>query len=556
MQPHPCPLPTVPRPATGGRAAARPHSAFTCAAAALFLGLASLAAPAPSAADSAGEKAARSAEDLTIVDCLLPQKVRRLGRRSTYLQPRQPIRATAAECRIRGGEYTEPDQASYATSLQVWLPQAKGGDAEAQYYVGQIFERGLGSTPDPASAAEWYRKAADQDYAPAQVALGYLYELGLGVAADEAEALRWYRRAAGLAEDLVILEQAEYQALEEARRELGSSRQKIETLEKQVEELERQVRELEAEGEEGKSRSATLQTLIEALQSTLAEERRREATSRERIAELEEEVADAEARASAATSAAPSGVATASLDQLSFGDYHALVIGNANYDTLPPLTGSRESAEHLARVLREKYGFEVKLLLDADRLQILEAFDELREELDTRDNLLVYYTGHGERDATGQTAYWQGVDAAPSRPVSWIPSALVAEHLDLIAANHVFLVADSVFSGLRTRSSVARLPTGRTEEERYHHVKQLLDRRARLVLASGSEPQDSSGPSAFSRALVSALDANSGLLEASSLYRAVNDAVSSERASGVEFATLKWARHDLSDFFFVPRGAR
>ena len=244
MQPHPCPPSTDPRPAAGGPAAARQRTAFPCMAAALFLGLASLAAPAPTLGESTGEKAARSAEDLTIVDCLLPQRVRRLGRRSTYLQPRKPIRATAAECRIRGGEYTEPDQASYATSLQVWLPQAKGGDAEAQYYVGQIFERGLGSTPDPASAAEWYRKAADQDYAPAQVALGYLYELGLGVTADETEALRWYRRAAGLAEDLVILEQAEYQALEEARRELGSSREKIETLEKQVEELERQVAEV------------------------------------------------------------------------------------------------------------------------------------------------------------------------------------------------------------------------------------------------------------------------------------------------------------------------
>ena len=118
-------------------------------------------------------------DDLLIVDCLLPQKVRRLGRNNTYMAPRRPIRTTAVDCRIRGGEYTEPDQASYATSLKVWLPRAKSGDAEAQYYVGQIFEKGLGTTPDHGAAAEWYRKAAEQDYGPAQIGLGYLYEEGM-----------------------------------------------------------------------------------------------------------------------------------------------------------------------------------------------------------------------------------------------------------------------------------------------------------------------------------------------------------------------------------------
>ena len=74
---------------------------------------------------------ATTAEDLLIVDCLLPAKVRRLGRRNTFLAPRQPIRTTAVDCRIRGGEYTEPDQATYATALQVWLPRATEGDVEA-----------------------------------------------------------------------------------------------------------------------------------------------------------------------------------------------------------------------------------------------------------------------------------------------------------------------------------------------------------------------------------------------------------------------------------------
>ena len=39
-----------------------------------------------------------------IVDCLLPGQVRRLGN-TTYMTPRRPIRTTAQDCAIRGGEY-------------------------------------------------------------------------------------------------------------------------------------------------------------------------------------------------------------------------------------------------------------------------------------------------------------------------------------------------------------------------------------------------------------------------------------------------------------------
>ena len=41
---------------------------------------------------------------LQIVDCLLPGQLRKLGNMS-YMSPRRPVKTTAADCRIRGGEY-------------------------------------------------------------------------------------------------------------------------------------------------------------------------------------------------------------------------------------------------------------------------------------------------------------------------------------------------------------------------------------------------------------------------------------------------------------------
>ena len=67
------------------------------------------------------------------------------------------------------------DRADYRSALRVWEEQATQGDARAQTYVGEIYEKGLGVPPDYALAAVWYRKAADQGDARAQVNLGHLY---------------------------------------------------------------------------------------------------------------------------------------------------------------------------------------------------------------------------------------------------------------------------------------------------------------------------------------------------------------------------------------------
>ena len=136
--------------------------------------------------------------DLLVVDCLLPGQIRQLGQRTTYVSPRRPVRTTGRDCQIRGGEYVAYDRANLQTALNVWLPAAQQGDAEASTVVGEMFEKGLGVPADYRAAAEWYRKAAALGDTRARIDLGHLYEKGLGVARDPVEALHWYRLAAGL----------------------------------------------------------------------------------------------------------------------------------------------------------------------------------------------------------------------------------------------------------------------------------------------------------------------------------------------------------------------
>lgn len=205
----------------------------------LAFGMTLLAGCATTAAPEIPEEA-RNADDLLIIDCLLPGQVRRLGSYSTYLTARRPIKTTASDCEIRGGEYVAFDRADYATALKIWLPMADAGDPEAQTYVGEIFEKGLGIKPDYSTAAAWYRKAAEQGFSRAQINLGNLYEKGWGVPKDKAIALNWYRRASGVQDDSLQYAST-VEITSEAQKELDSLREEVAFKNKQLDDLRSQL---------------------------------------------------------------------------------------------------------------------------------------------------------------------------------------------------------------------------------------------------------------------------------------------------------------------------
>ncbi|WP_426993016.1 hypothetical protein [Methylomonas sp. CM2] len=179
---------------------------------------------------------------LLVVDCLLPGQVRKLGAEMTYLSARRPVRTTAADCEVRGGEYVAYDRANYASALKIWLPKAQEGDAAAQLTVGEIFEKGLGTTADYKAAAQWYEKAAAQGNFQAQLNLGHLYEKGLGVPQDKDAALRWYRKSAGLDQtDIQFAPAVDAKELETLRGEVAESRKEAEALRGQLQDIRQQA---------------------------------------------------------------------------------------------------------------------------------------------------------------------------------------------------------------------------------------------------------------------------------------------------------------------------
>jgi hypothetical protein len=171
------------------------------------------------------------------------------------------------------------------------------------------------------------------------------------------------------------------------------------------------------------------------------------------------------------------------------GTYHALIIGNNNYQHWNPLRTAVRDAEQFRDVLVRRYTFpaeNVLLLKDASRVDILRGLDWLKDRSTADDRVLIYYAGHGEYDEK-EDGYWVPVEASTDNRYSHLSNSDVLNQLRAIEARHKLLVSDSCFSGnLLTRGAV-RAPASGWNDERYFREKNKLQAVMGLT-SGGNEP--------------------------------------------------------------------
>ncbi|MFV2056125.1 MAG: caspase family protein [Thiohalomonadales bacterium] len=245
-----------------------------------------------------------------------------------------------------------------------------------------------------------------------------------------------------------------------------------------------------------------------------------------------------------------------------FGRFHALIIGNNNYTQFPVLQTAINDAKSVAEVLSRQYGFKTTTLINANRFMILASLNRLSKRLTTKDNLLIYYAGHGELSANRDVGYWLPVDADRNNKRKWIPNSAISDLLSSLPAKRVLVVADSCYSGSLTRSSVAQQNTSLTSEERLTWLRALAKSRARMALTSGGlQPVVDSGDSKhsiFANALLGALKSSQGVLEGLRLFNLLSgEVVLNARAMNIEqnpeYAPIRYSGHESGEFFFLKR---
>lgn len=83
-----------------------------------------------------------------------------------------------------------------AQEFEAQLQRARGGDVQAMYSVGEMYELGIGTDSSRSKALQWYRDAAEHGHAGGAYQVGYAYYWGKGLPKDRHEAYSWFLRAA------------------------------------------------------------------------------------------------------------------------------------------------------------------------------------------------------------------------------------------------------------------------------------------------------------------------------------------------------------------------
>ncbi len=491
--------------------------------------------------------------DWYLVDCLLPAPVRQLGAMQ-YLAPRRPAKLTASDCALRGGEFTAYDRANTETALAVWLPLAQQGDAKAQNYVGEIYEKGLSGQPDYPRAASWYRLAAEQGLARAQVNLGALLETGLGVEQNLLAAMEWYRKAAALDDQTQLIPQHLLSRLQQ------------DLLQQQT-----IIAQLDAKQKAQAAKIAALDSDNAQQAAELAAATALYAQSVQERIQLEQHLGEmtlAYRRFSAMDSPRQSALPApepALYEGVAFGRFYALIIGNQDYHYLDRLQSPIADAKRLQTLLETRYQFSTQLLINASEKQILHALNQLGQTLTPEDNLLIFYAGHGEVAKVGasqkERGYWLPVDAEPGNITHWLNNSVISDHLDRIPAKRILLLADSCYAGfLGDEKSPYLLGLSEAGVSRAT-LESSLARRARIVISSGGVRPvldgNKTSHSLFAGALISTLENNSQPLRDSQLFSKIALAVT-QRAQSLavlqrpEMRPVREAGHEGGSFYFVP----
>jgi len=81
---------------------------------------------------------------------------------------------------------------NYDSAVAIWRPLAEAGNPDAEFNLAQAYRLGHGVSSNPATAMDWYLKAARQDHEQAQTTYGLmLFQSG-----DQKGALPWLQKAA------------------------------------------------------------------------------------------------------------------------------------------------------------------------------------------------------------------------------------------------------------------------------------------------------------------------------------------------------------------------
>ena len=239
------------------------------------------------------------------------------------------------------------------------------------------------------------------------------------------------------------------------------------------------------------------------------------------------------------------------------GKYYALLIGNSKYVHWASLTSPKNDINELHKVLNNNYNFEKIIKVnDASRSQIFKAFKELRNITTDKDYILIYYSGHGQRDSN--QAFWIPKEAEKDcGGGNCINTSDIHVQIAKIKAQHILLLNDSCFVGTAFKGNNDEILKKSSEEIEIRQIIKYLNQRARWYISSGGNSQvlDEAvkGHSLFAYKLIDLLKNNKSYLTSMQIFYEIEKYHSLINNQTPIIGTVDTWGHLNGHFVFLPK---
>ncbi len=231
--------------------------------------------------------------------------------------------------------------------------------------------------------------------------------------------------------------------------------------------------------------------------------------------------------------------------------YYALIIGVSKYQydgpSLSSLAYPVDDAKRFRNLVVDHYAFakdNVIFLTDPVRADIITAFEQLAERISEKDNLLIFYAGHGYLDKAKNFGYWLPANANPENKSEWISNTIIRDYLGAIPAKHTLLISDACFGGSIFKSRGLTNSTTQKIFELYKYSSRRAMTSGNLTLVPDK--------SVFTDVLIRRLEENTDpFLPAQNLFYRIFEPVSNNSVSTPQFGVVQGTGDDGGDFIFI-----
>lgn len=171
-------------------------------------------------------------------------------------------------------------------------------------------------------------------------------------------------------------------------------------------------------------------------------------------------------------------------DTLIAGKYYALLIANQKYHDLniPDLDYPIKNIKKLYATLTSYYTFNksnITMLENPNRAKIIKTLDNLSRKLNSNDNLLIFYAGHGVWDSDLKQGFWLPSDASANDKSEWLSNGNIRDYIRGIKTKHTLLITDACFGGaiFKSRAILTNAPSS---------IKKIYEMPSRTAMTSGA----------------------------------------------------------------------